>query len=179
MSRFTGFSENYYYYFVLKSLKHGRSMGSFAISLSLEGIRLHWLFHALFGEIFLLCFLEYDPAPCSSFFFFLTYVLWNTILWNTILLLLLFFFWRLHYFLYIILKWRDVINWNSWFLATVKGFSKGLLLFKQIFFMKIKTDFNKSWYFMCQILTWEVLDPPTHSRQFDGNCGKIRYVRDP
>ena len=28
-------------------------------------------------------------------------------------------------------------------------------------------------------LNIRVLDPPTHSRQFDANCGKIRYVSDP
>ena len=157
------------------------------------------------GEVWAVLLLVYhskelDSTDCSMHYLerFFCYVFWNTILLLVLLFFFFFdvcsleyypveyypasssfFFWRLHYFLYIILKWRDVINWNSWFLATVKGFSKGLLLFKQIFFMKIKTDFNKSWYFMCQILTWEVLDPPTHSRQFDGNCGKIRYVRDP
>ena len=28
-------------------------------------------------------------------------------------------------------------------------------------------------------LNTRVLDPPTHSHQFDVNCGKIRYVSDP
>ena len=32
---------------------------------------------------------------------------------------------------------------------------------------------------MCQTLTPRKLDPPTHSCQFDTNCGKIRYVSDP
>ena len=50
----------------------------------LEGIRLHWMFHAGFWEIRFL-------------------------------------------------KWRDVINSNSWFLAIFKGFSEGLPLFKQFF----------------------------------------------
>ena len=37
------------------------------------------------------------------------------------------------------LKWRDVINSNSWFMAILKGFS-GLPLFKlpNIFFLKLK-----------------------------------------
>ena len=61
----------------------------------LEGIKLHWLFHAGFGEIRFL-------------------------------------------------KWRDVINSNSWFLAILKRFSEGLPLINQpnIFFLKIKKDFR-------------------------------------
>ena len=38
--------------------------------------------------------------------------------------------------------------------------------------------FNKNRYFMCQILMSE-LDPPIHLRQFEANCGKIWYIRDP
>ena len=49
------------------------------------------------------------------------------------------------------LKWNDVINLNSWFLAILKGFSECLPLFKLTFFLKIKKDFNKNRYFMCQI----------------------------
>ena len=64
-------------------------MGSDAVALNflLEGIRLHWLFHASFEEIRFL-------------------------------------------------KWRDVINSNSWFLAILKEFSEGLPLFT--FFLKLK-----------------------------------------
>ena len=47
---------------------------------------------------------------------------------------------RLHWLFHVgfgeirFLKWRDVINSSSWFLAILKGFSKGLPLFKLIFF---------------------------------------------
>ena len=54
-----------------------------------------------------------------------------------------------------LLKWCDVINSNSWFLAIVKGSSEGLPLFKLILFLKIKRDLNKNQYFMCQILVSE------------------------
>ena len=37
-----------------------------------------------------------------------------------------------------------IFNSNSWFWAIIiKGFSEGLPLFKLIFFLKIKKDFNK------------------------------------
>ena len=54
------------------------------------------------------------------------------------------------------LKWRYVINSNSWFLAISKGFSEGLRLFKLMFFSyEIKKDFkfNYNRYFMSQSLT--------------------------
>ena len=53
------------------------------------------------------------------------------------------------------LKWRDVISSNSWVLTILKGFSEVLPLFKLVFFLKIKKDFNLNQYFMCQILTSE------------------------
>ena len=65
---------------------------------------------------------------------------------------------RLHWLLHVdfgeirFLKWRDVINSNSRFWA-IKGFSEGLPLFKLIFFLKIKKNFNRNRYFTCQILT--------------------------
>ena len=49
------------------------------------------------------------------------------------------------------LKWNDVINLNSWFLAILKGFSECSPFFKLTYFLKIKKDFNKNRYFMCQI----------------------------
>ena len=37
------------------------------------------------------------------------------------------------------LKWRDEINSNSWFLATLKEFSEGFFFFQaDIFFLKLK-----------------------------------------
>ena len=53
------------------------------------------------------------------------------------------------------LKWRAVINSGSCFLAISEGFSERLSLFKLIFFLKIKKDFNKNRCFRCQILTSE------------------------
>ena len=52
MSRFTGFSEKYF--FEKKNLKHEQSMGTGQWCYRckfLEEIRLHWLFHVGFGEI--------------------------------------------------------------------------------------------------------------------------------
>ena len=47
------------------------------------------------------------------------------------------------------LKWRDVINSDSCFLAILKGFSEGLPLFKLIFFFlklkRILTKIDISW----------------------------------
>ena len=47
--------------------------------------------------------------------------------------------------------------------------------------LRIKKSFNKNRYFIFHIsnLNVGVLDSPTHLRQFDANCGKIRYVSDP
>ena len=47
-------------------------------------------------------------------------------------------------------KWWDVINSNSWFLTLLEGFS--FTVFKLAFFPKIKKDFNKNQYFMCQMV---------------------------
>ena len=49
------------------------------------------------------------------------------------------------------LKWCDVINSNSWFLTILKGFS--FTAFKLTFFFFLKKDFNKNWYFICQMVT--------------------------
>ena len=75
------------------------------------------------------------------------------------------------------LKWRNINSSNSWFLAILNGFSEGCLYQTNIFFLKIKQYLNKNRYFMCQILT---SDSYTHNlRQYDADCGKIRYVSDP
>ena len=59
-------------------------------------------------------------------------------------------------------------------------FSEGLPLFKLIFFfLKIFKGFLKQPIFHVSNLNVRVLVPPTHSRQFDVNYGKIRYVSDP
>ena len=41
------------------------------------------------------------------------------------------------------LKWRQVNNSNSWFLAMLNGFSEGLPLFKIIFALKIRSILTK------------------------------------
>ena len=42
------------------------------------------------------------------------------------------------------LKWRDVNNSNSWFLAILNEFSEGLCIQANIFFLKIKKCLNKN-----------------------------------
>ena len=42
-----------------------------------------------------------------------------------------------------------------------------------------KLDSADKFIFHVSNLNTRVLDPPTHSHQFDTNCGKIRYVSDP
>ena len=95
MSRFTGFSEKSF----LKKIWNiaQQSVGSDAPSLYkfLKGIRLHWLFHAGFGEIRFL-------------------------------------------------KWRDVTNSNSWFLAILNGFSDFPFIQTNIFFLKVKRILTKN-----------------------------------
>ena len=131
MSRFTGFSEKSF----LKKSEIWANYGKWCYRFKfLEGIRLHWLFHAGFGEIRFL-------------------------------------------------KWRDVINSNSSLFLLFGNINRQLrdilLNRKNHFSLKIKKDFNKNQYFICQILKSECWDPPTHSHQFEANYGKIQHVTDP
>ena len=64
MSRFTGFSEKS---FLKKIWNMGEvAMGCDAMAVFLEGIRLHWLFHAGFGEI---RFLKWRDVVSSNSWF--------------------------------------------------------------------------------------------------------------
>ena len=76
------------------------------------------------------------------------------------------------------LKWHDVNNSNSWFLTILNGFSEGFSLFKLIKKKKLKSIFKKIDISSVKSNIRE-LEPPTHSRQFDANWGKIRYVSNP
>ena len=51
----------------------------------------------------------------------------------------------------IFLKHSDVINLNSWFLTILKGFN--FTVSKLTLFLKIKKDFSKYRYFICQMVT--------------------------
>ena len=60
----------------------------------------------------------------------------------------------------------------------LNGFSEGLSLLANIFFVKIKKYLDKNRYFMSNINVRE-LDPHTKFVQFDANCGNIQYMSDP
>ena len=43
----------------------------------------------------------------------------------------------------------------------------------------MKNDFNKNWYFMCQMVTSDSQSARLIQLTFDANCGKIHYESDP
>ena len=131
MSRFPRFSEKHYLQrkvWNMGKVCYGQWCCCFKF---LKGNRLHWLFHASFGDIRFL-------------------------------------------------KWCDVINSISWFLTILKGFSEILPLIKLIsFFLKLKRILTKIGISWVKTFVQSAKHTPTRLHQFDGNYGKIRYVRDP
>ena len=73
-------------------------------------------------------------------------------------------------------KWRDVCNQSKFLVfGNIKRvFRRFAFIQANIFFLKIKKDFNKNQYFMSPLLEHR----PTCIK-YDTNCGKIRYVSDP
>ena len=62
-------------------------------------------------------------------------------------------------------------------IKTKKVFRRSAFIQTNIFFLKIKKEFNKK---DVSHLNDRVLDLSTNSRQFDNaNCGKIQYLSDP
>ena len=75
-------------------------------------------------------------------------------------------------------KWHDVANQFKFLVfGNIKSFHfRFALIQANIFFLKLNRILTK--LNICYANTI-VLDPPTHSHQFDANGGKIRYVSDP
>ena len=76
------------------------------------------------------------------------------------------------------LKWCNVTNSNSWFLAILNGFCRRFAFLEaNIFFLKLRSALilQKSIFHVSNLNVRE-LNPPTNSCQFDANCGKIWYV---
>ena len=73
------------------------------------------------------------------------------------------------------LKWHDVINSNSSFLAILIKVFRFAFIQANIFFLKLNWILTKIDISCVSNLNTRVLDPPTDLHQFDANYGKIWY----
>ena len=77
------------------------------------------------------------------------------------------------------LKWGNVSNWNSWFLARFLNRFSRRFPFTQtnIYFLELKSILiQEKSIFHVSNLNIRELDSPTNLHQLDANCGKIWYV---